>query len=51
VIKRTVGPAFICYLIFSLTAFNILSLFGAFVVLLIMCQVEFLFWSGPFGVL
>ena len=36
---------------FSLITFNILSLFIAFVVLSIMCQVEFLFWSGPFGVL
>ena len=36
---------------FSLTAFNILSLFSAFVVLIIMCQEEFLFWSCLFGVL
>jgi hypothetical protein len=36
---------------FSLTAFNILSLFSVFVVLIIMCQEEFLFWSSLFGVL
>jgi hypothetical protein len=36
---------------FSLTAFNILSLFSAFVILIIMCQEEFLFWSSLFGVL
>ena len=36
---------------FSLTAFNILSLFSAFFVLIIMCQEEFLFWSSLFGVL
>ena len=36
---------------FSLTAFNILSLVRAFVVLIIMCQEEFLFWSSLFGVL
>ena len=35
--------AFICYLTFYLTAFNILSLFSAFVVLIIMCQEEFFF--------
>ena len=35
----------------SLTAFNILSLFSAFVVLIIMFQEEFLFWSSLFGVL
>ena len=34
---------------FSLTAFNILSLFSAFVVLSILCQGEFLFWSSLFG--
>ena len=33
------------------TAFNILSLFSTFVVLIIMCQEEFLFWSSLFGVL
>ena len=37
--------------LFSLTDFNILSLFCAFVVLIIMCQEEFLFWSSLFGVL
>ena len=31
--------------VFSLSAFNILSLFSAFVVLIIICQEEFLFWS------
>jgi hypothetical protein len=36
---------------FSLTAFNILSLFSAFFVLIIMCQEEFLFWSSLFRVL
>jgi hypothetical protein len=36
---------------FSLIAFNILSLFSSFVVLNIMCQEEFLFWSSLFGVL
>jgi hypothetical protein len=36
---------------FTLTGFNILSLFSAFVVLIIMCQEEFLFWSSLFGVL
>ena len=36
---------------FSLTAFNIPSLFCVFVVLIIMCQEEFLFWSSLFGVL
>jgi hypothetical protein len=36
---------------FSLTAFNTLSLFSAFVVLIIMCREEFLFWSSLFGVL
>jgi hypothetical protein len=36
---------------FSLTAFNILSLFSAFVVLIIMCREEFLFWSSLFGVI
>jgi hypothetical protein len=39
------------YVTFSLTDFNILSLFSAFVVLIIMCQEEFLFWSSRFGVL
>ena len=36
---------------FFLTAFNILSLFSAFGVLIIMCQEEFLFWSSLFGVM
>ena len=36
---------------FSLTVFNILSLFSAFVVLLIMCREEFLFRFSLFGVL
>jgi hypothetical protein len=36
---------------FSLTAFNILSLFSAFVVLIIMCWEEFIFWFSLFGVL
>ena len=36
---------------FSLPTFNILSLFCAFVVLIIMCQEEFLFWFSLFGVL
>jgi hypothetical protein len=31
---------------FSLAAFNILSLFSASIVLIIMCQEEFLFWSS-----
>jgi hypothetical protein len=39
------------YVTFSLTSFNILYLFSAFVVLIIMCQEEFLFWSSLFGVL
>ena len=33
------------------TAVNILSLFSAFDVLIIMCWEEFLFWSSLFGVL
>jgi hypothetical protein len=37
--------------LFSITAFNILPLFSAFVVLIIMCWVEFLFLSSLFGVL
>jgi hypothetical protein len=36
---------------FSLTAFNIQSLFSAFVVLIIMCWEEFLFRSSLFEVL
>jgi hypothetical protein len=36
---------------FSRAAFNILSLFRAFVVLIIMCREEFLFSSSLFGVL
>jgi hypothetical protein len=36
---------------FSLTAFNIPSLFCVFVVLIIMCQEEFLFWSSLLAVL
>jgi hypothetical protein len=36
---------------FSLTAFNILFLFSAVVVLIIMCHEEFLFYSSLFGVL
>jgi hypothetical protein len=36
---------------FSLTAFNILCLFSAFVVLIIMCREDILFWSSLFGVL
>ena len=35
---------------FSLTAYNILSLFSAIVVLIIMCQEKFLFWSNLVGV-
>ena len=34
---------------FSLTAFNILSLFSMFGVLIIMCWEVFLFWSSLFG--
>ena len=33
----------LCYLTFSLTAFNILYLFSALVVLIIICREEFLF--------
>jgi hypothetical protein len=40
---------FICF--FSLTAFNILSLFSVLVVLMIICCGEVLFWSSLFGVL
>jgi hypothetical protein len=36
---------------FPLIAFNILSLFSAFVVLIIMCREEFLVWFSLFGVL
>jgi hypothetical protein len=36
---------------FSLAAFNILFLFSAFFVLIIMCGEEFLFCSSLFGVL
>ena len=36
---------------FSLAAFNILCLFNAFVVLIIMCREEFLYCSNIFGVL
>jgi hypothetical protein len=43
--------AFICYLTFFPYCFYILSLFSAFVVLIIMCQEEFLFWSNLFRVL
>jgi hypothetical protein len=43
--------AFICYLTFPLTSFNILSWFSTFVVLIIMCLEGFLFWSSLFGVL
>jgi hypothetical protein len=39
----------ICF--FSLTAFNILSLFLALDVLMIICQVEVLFWSSLLCVL
>ena len=37
--------------LFPLTAFNILSLFSAFVVLITMCQEEFLFCPSLFGVI
>jgi hypothetical protein len=37
--------------LFSLTAFNIESLFSDFVVLIIIFWEEFLFWSSIFGVL
>jgi hypothetical protein len=43
-------PLYVTWL-FSLTAFNILSLFCAFGVLTFMCQEELLFWSNLFGVL
>jgi hypothetical protein len=46
-----IGLSLYVTLPFSLTAFNILSLFSAFVVLIIMCQEEFIFWSSLFGVL
>ena len=36
---------------FSLTAFNILSLFSAIVFLIIMCREDYLFFSSLFGVL
>jgi hypothetical protein len=36
---------------FSLSALKILFLFSVFVVLIIMCREEFLFWSSLFGVL
>ena len=39
------------YLILFPYCFYILSLFSAFVVLIIMCREEFLFWSSLFGVL
>jgi hypothetical protein len=39
----------ICF--FSLTAFNILSLFSVFVVLMIICHGLVLFWSSLFDVL
>jgi hypothetical protein len=39
----------ICY--FSLTTFNTLSLVFGLVVLMIICHVVLLFWSGLFGVL
>jgi hypothetical protein len=39
----------ICF--FSLTVFNILSLFLVLVVLMIICCGEVLFWSSLFGVL
>jgi hypothetical protein len=39
----------ICF--FSLTAFNILSLFSLLVVLMIKCHGVVLFWSSLFGVL
>jgi hypothetical protein len=38
-------------LLFYLTAFNILSLFSAFAVLIIMFQEKLLFWESLFGVL
>jgi hypothetical protein len=43
--------AFIYYLTFLLYCFNILSSFSAFIVLIIMCWVQFLFWSSLFGAL
>jgi hypothetical protein len=39
----------ICF--FSLTAFNIRSLFSVLVVLMIICHGVVLFWSSLFGVL
>jgi hypothetical protein len=42
---------FLCYLFFSITAFNILSLFSVLVVLMIICSGEVLFWSSLFCVL
>jgi hypothetical protein len=46
-----IGLPLYLYLPFSLTAFNILSLFSSVVVLIIMCWEEFLFCSSLFGVL
>jgi hypothetical protein len=43
-------PLYVNYL-FSLTAFNILSLPSVIVVLLIICHGVVLFWSSLFGVL
>jgi hypothetical protein len=39
----------ICF--FSLTAFNILSIFSVLVVLIIICHGVVLFWSSLFGIL
>ena len=40
-----------CYLVFSLRAFNIFSLFCTFSVLIIMRQEEYLLWLNLLGVL
>lgn len=39
------GLAFICYLVFFLAAFNIISLFWTFNILVFICCENFLFWS------
>jgi hypothetical protein len=42
---------FVCYLFFSLTAFNILSLFSVLFESMIICHVLVLFWSSLLCVL
>jgi hypothetical protein len=45
------GLPFYAICFFSLTAFNIVSLFSMLVALMIICCGEFLFWSSLFGML